>query len=144
MRFVQIVNDIYPPFFIETTLNPLPVRVFIMLDIAFLSLSRLILCYLNIYYCFVGVIHGDYNEQNIIVTQEENVSESKIIGLIDFGDMSHSCYVFEAAITIMYMMVESRIVDPLDVGGYVLAGKSYTILQTYLNVTQYMKCEDII
>ena len=74
----------------------------------------------------VGVIHGDYNEQNIIVRDVEERDEMdgyKISGIIDFGDMQRSCYVFEVAITIMYMMVESKIVDPLEVGGHVLAGR---------------------
>ena len=34
--------------------------------------------------------------------------------------MSYGYYVFEVAIAIMYMMIESR--DPLSVGGHVLAG----------------------
>lgn len=41
-------------------------------------------------------------------------------GILDFGDMSYGYYVFEVAIAIMYMMIESP--DPLSVGGHVLAG----------------------
>lgn len=41
-------------------------------------------------------------------------------GILDFSDMSYGYYVFEVAIAIMYMMIESP--DPLSVGGHVLAG----------------------
>lgn len=41
-------------------------------------------------------------------------------GILDFDDMSYGYYVFEVAITIMYMMIESK--DPIPVGGHVLAG----------------------
>ena len=77
----------------------------------------------------LGVIHGDYNEQNIIVQPKPNQgyqpdveTQYYVHGLIDFGDSLWSYYVFEVAITITYMMVESKIVDPLFVGGHVLAG----------------------
>lgn len=44
----------------------------------------------------------------------------KISGILDFGDMNSGYYVFELAITIMYMMIEHP--DPIQVGGPVLAG----------------------
>ncbi|KAM9311845.1 hydroxylysine kinase [Gastrophryne carolinensis] len=69
--------------------------------------------------------HGDFNDHNILLqkTKEADRSaeeRSQVSGILDFGDMSYGYYVFEAAITIMYMMIESQ--DPLPVGGYVLAG----------------------
>jgi hydroxylysine kinase len=74
-----------------------------------------------------GVIHGDFNEQNILVQCEDDSKEEKyhvyhISGIIDFGDSHESYLVFEVAIAIMYMMVESHVVAPLLVGGHVLAG----------------------
>ena len=76
-----------------------------------------------------GVIHGDFNEQNIIVQPkagQESLPEKEqdydIHGILDFGDAQDSYYVFEVAIVIMYTMVESHVVDPLLVGGHVLAG----------------------
>lgn len=76
-----------------------------------------------------GVIHGDFNEQNIIVQpkpdQDDVPDQEKkyqIYGVIDFGDAQYTYHVFEAAIGIMYMMVESHVIDPLLVGGHVLAG----------------------
>ena len=45
-----------------------------------------------------------------------------IHAVIDFGESADSYYVFEIAIAIMYMMVESSVIDPMKVGGHVLAG----------------------
>lgn len=74
---------------------------------------------------FLGINHGDFNDQNILLqrttTLDGNTKEQyQVSGILDFGDMSYGYYVFEAAITIMYMMIESN--NPIPVGGYVLAG----------------------
>ncbi|KAM3828071.1 hydroxylysine kinase isoform 1-T3 [Vipera latastei] len=66
--------------------------------------------------------HGDFNDHNILadlVSTSPN-PQYRISGILDFSDMSYGYYVFEVAITIMYMMIESR--EPLLVGGHVLAG----------------------
>lgn len=67
--------------------------------------------------------HGDLNDHNILVDSSsaslEN-SQYRVSGILDFSDMSYGYYVFEVAIAIMYMMIESS--DPLSVGGHVLAG----------------------
>ena len=50
---------------------------------------------------FSGVIHGDYNEQNLLVAKnnaksdESPYEEHDIVGVIDFGDMAETCYVYE-------------------------------------------------
>lgn len=44
----------------------------------------------------------------------------QVSGILDFDDMSYGYYVFEVAIAIMYMMIESE--NPMHVGGHVLAG----------------------
>ncbi|XP_069480519.1 hydroxylysine kinase [Ambystoma mexicanum] len=77
--------------------------------------------------------HGDLNDHNILVqktsinqgdTSRGAISKTqdkyRISGILDFNDMSNGYYVFEVAIAIMYMMIESQ--DPLRVAGYVLAG----------------------
>ncbi|XP_073435696.1 hydroxylysine kinase isoform X2 [Dendrobates tinctorius] len=69
--------------------------------------------------------HGDLNDHNLLlekinVSNENNRNQYRVSGILDFGDMSSGYYVYEVAITIMYMMIESP--DPLPVGGYVLAG----------------------
>ena len=45
-----------------------------------------------------------------------------IHAVIDFNDSIDSYYVFEAATIIMYMMVESSVIDPMKVGGHILPG----------------------
>ncbi|NXG35605.1 HYKK kinase, partial [Dromaius novaehollandiae] len=67
--------------------------------------------------------HGDLNDHNILVDSSSASLETpqyRVSGILDFSDMSYGYYVFEVAITIMYMMIEST--DPLSVGGHVLAG----------------------
>ncbi|KAK2539530.1 hydroxylysine kinase [Columba livia] len=67
--------------------------------------------------------HGDLNDHNILVVSSAASTqhpEYRVSGILDFSDMSYGYYVFEVAIAIMYMMIESP--DPLGVGGHVLAG----------------------
>ncbi|XP_021262543.1 hydroxylysine kinase [Numida meleagris] len=67
--------------------------------------------------------HGDLNDHNILVVPSSPCGPApryRVSGILDFSDMSYGRYVFEAAIAIMYMMVEST--EPLRVGGHVLAG----------------------
>lgn len=68
-----------------------------------------------------GIIHGDFNEQNILVNLTEKPDEYKITGVIDFGDINYSCYVYELAITTAYMLLQS---GDISTGGLVLAGYS--------------------
>lgn len=69
-----------------------------------------------------GVIYGDFNEHNIIVSRkDEQAKEYEITGIIDFGDCCYSRYVFELAIAMAYMLLES---NDLDTGGLVMAGYS--------------------
>ncbi|XP_006811673.2 hydroxylysine kinase-like [Saccoglossus kowalevskii] len=77
-----------------------------------------------------GAIHGDFNEFNILVAPKEvnsNIVTGKsgsctyeICGILDFGDVQYNYYVFDAAIAIMYTMLQSQ--DPITAGGHVLAG----------------------
>lgn len=66
-----------------------------------------------------GIIHGDFNEQNIVVNKSEIPNEFKVTGVIDFGDTSYSYYVFELAIAIAYMVLQS---EDIETGGLVIAG----------------------
>lgn len=59
------------------------------------------------------------NDHNILV-EWDGPSRYKISGILDFGDMSSGYFIFELAIAIMYMMIESR--NPLEVGGPLIAG----------------------
>lgn len=72
-----------------------------------------------------GVIHGDVNEMNILVSPKPGASKTdyRISGIIDFGDIQYSYYVFELAITMTYMMLLTG--DPRT-GGIALAGYTVT------------------
>ncbi|XP_012269711.2 hydroxylysine kinase [Athalia rosae] len=51
-----------------------------------------------------GIIHGDLNEQNILV----NDDEKGIRAVLDVGDSHNSCYIFEIAITMCYMLLQTK------------------------------------
>ena len=59
-------------------------------------------------FIFLGVIHGDYNEQNLLVAKNNVKSdgspyeEHDIVGVIDFGDMAETCYVYEVMTYAMF------------------------------------------
>jgi hydroxylysine kinase len=74
-----------------------------------------------------GLIHGDLNEQNILVQPVAVGSkEFAIHGIIDFGDTQESYYIFELAISMAYLMLQclGTEIDPLEGGGLLLQGYS--------------------
>ncbi|TWW57660.1 Hydroxylysine kinase [Takifugu flavidus] len=66
-----------------------------------------------------SLIHGDFNDLNLLVQPKENGAH-RLSGIVDFSDMHIGYYIYELAITIMYMMMEHP--NPIEVGGPVLAG----------------------
>lgn len=71
-----------------------------------------------------GLIHGDFNETNVLV---DNDREDCVTGILDFGDASYSYYIFEIAICAVYMMLDSIkksqvCLNQIESGGYVIAG----------------------
>jgi len=54
-----------------------------------------------------GVIHNDANRENVIV----NENASRVIGIIDFGDMIHAWQVLEPGIAATYAMLDQP--DPM-------------------------------
>jgi len=65
------------------------------------------------------IIHGDYNEQNIIADLPKDSKNYKVTGIIDFGDTSKSPLIFEIGIAMTYMMLQAK---TLESGGVFLAG----------------------
>ncbi|CAB0034633.1 unnamed protein product [Trichogramma brassicae] len=55
----------------------------------------------------VGIIHGDLNENNIIVSKDGKSVEA----IIDFGDSHKSCLVFELAICLCYMITQYESIE---------------------------------
>ncbi len=71
-----------------------------------------------------GIIHGDFNEQNILVRPiKDKPEEYEVFSVIDFGDSQKNPLVYELGIAIMYMMTQCKIIDPNEAGAHVLAGK---------------------
>ena len=61
-----------------------------------------------------SLIHSDANDYNVLVHNQA------VSGLIDFGDMVHSCTIFELAIAAAYAMLDKA--DPLTAAAHVVAG----------------------
>ncbi|XP_013389955.1 hydroxylysine kinase [Lingula anatina] len=73
-----------------------------------------------------GIVHGDINAQNILTRENLSGDDAEVTySLCGFIDVEHShngCYAFEVAIGMAYMMIESKVIDPLLAGGHFLAG----------------------
>ncbi|KAK3095004.1 hypothetical protein FSP39_009043 [Pinctada imbricata] len=76
-----------------------------------------------------GIIHGDLNEQNILVdelpnqdTLPKNERACEVRGILDFADVTKSYKIFDVAIAISYLSIECKLIDQRDVGGHFLAG----------------------
>jgi 4-aminobutyrate aminotransferase-like enzyme/Ser/Thr protein kinase RdoA (MazF antagonist) len=68
----------------------------------------------------LGTVHGDLNDNNILVASANGRAEQHISGIVDFGDMVHSYRVGDLAIAIAYAMLGSE--DPLTVVAEVARG----------------------
>lgn len=55
-----------------------------------------------------------------MLVQPDGNGSHRISGILDFGDLSSGYFIYELAITIMYMMIEHP--NPVEVGGPILAG----------------------
>ncbi len=66
-----------------------------------------------------GVIHGDANDQNVIVGAPR-VSPREVTGLLDFGDMHHGLLVAEPAVAAAYALLGQE--DPLAAAAAVVSG----------------------
>ncbi len=73
------------------------------------------------------VIHNDANDQNILVRRVQSngredpaSSKPQVSGLIDFGDMAHSCALFEPAVAAAYAMLGKA--EPLSAAAHLVAG----------------------
>lgn len=54
-----------------------------------------------------SIIHGDCNGMNIVVERQPTTDSYRVAGLIDFGDASKSCTIFEFGIGLAYVMLNN-------------------------------------
>lgn len=66
-----------------------------------------------------SIIHNDANDYNVIVNDAKTQPRA-VISVIDFGDMLHTCTVFEVAIAAAYALLDKP--DPLASAAQVVAG----------------------
>ncbi|XP_050301215.1 hydroxylysine kinase [Anthonomus grandis grandis] len=66
-----------------------------------------------------GIIHGDINEQNLIMSTGDEAKGIQLKAVIDFGDTHYCCFLYELALAMTYMIF---LTDNPEVGGHVLAG----------------------
>ncbi|GFR31065.1 hydroxylysine kinase [Trichonephila clavata] len=72
-----------------------------------------------------GVIHGDFNENNVLVqvkTTEDNKAVVSVNGVLDFEDVHHGTFVWDVGLMLAYTLLECKIMDPLEGAGHALAG----------------------
>jgi 4-aminobutyrate aminotransferase-like enzyme/Ser/Thr protein kinase RdoA (MazF antagonist) len=63
------------------------------------------------------IVHNDLTPDNILVAEND---PGRIVGIIDFGDMTHTCLVIDLATTIAPMLREQA--DPLETAAEIIAG----------------------
>lgn len=74
-------------------------------------------------FSYLGIIHGDFNEQNILVKRSQD-GTVEIAGILDFQDAVYGARVYDVAIYMMYMMITGD--NPMDIGGHCLRGYTDT------------------
>ena len=72
----------------------------------------------------LGIVHHDFNEQNVLVAPSVasggGEPSLEICGVLDFDEMMHTCLVYEIAVAMMYLGLCSQ--QPLQAMGCLLAG----------------------
>jgi 4-aminobutyrate aminotransferase-like enzyme/Ser/Thr protein kinase RdoA (MazF antagonist) len=63
------------------------------------------------------IVHNDLSPDNILVAEND---PGRIVGIIDFGDMTHTCLVIDLATTIAPMLRGQH--DPLETAAEIIAG----------------------
>ncbi|TMW54879.1 hypothetical protein DOY81_000112 [Sarcophaga bullata] len=81
------------------------------------------------------IIHGDFNEQNLVVEPCNSGSDYKVKGIIDFGDTNKSPVLFEVGIALTYMLLQAK---NFESGGIFLAGFE-SIYPLTAETKQYLK-----
>lgn len=91
-----------------------------------------------------GYLHGDFNEQNIIVHQcekEDQPNSLEIYGLIDFGDICYGPRIFDIAILLAYIMLLDTEMDSIQLAPkFVLQGYNKLIPLSKKDIEMILIC----
>lgn len=89
-------------------------------------------------HCF---IHGDFNEQNILVETDDTDGSVKLKAILDFGDISYSPRLYDIAILLTYIMLIDTTVDAITVApNLVLRGYNKLIRLSQTDIRIIMIC----
>ncbi|HSB09276.1 MAG TPA: aminotransferase class III-fold pyridoxal phosphate-dependent enzyme [Blastocatellia bacterium] len=66
-----------------------------------------------------SVVHNDANDYNVLVTRD-GAGNTRVAGIIDFGDMLHTYTASEVAVAAAYAMLDK--IDPLAAAAQIVAG----------------------
>lgn len=69
-----------------------------------------------------GIIHGDLNEQNLLIDQSGRICDWKLAGIIDFGDAHRAPVIFELAILCAQIMLGCMSMDPFCAPAHIISG----------------------
>jgi len=78
-----------------------------------------------------SIVHNDANDYNVIVTKVYPFEEATF-GILDFGDMVHTCTVFEVVIAATYAMLGKD--DPISAAAEVVGGYNSVFPLTELEI----------
>ncbi|XP_071043309.1 hydroxylysine kinase [Parasteatoda tepidariorum] len=72
-----------------------------------------------------GIIHGDFNENNVLIQKQHSECGSTLLsvdGVLDFEDIHEGTYVWDVGVMMMYAMIVYTEENVLCAPGHVLAG----------------------
>ncbi|XP_054720041.1 hydroxylysine kinase-like [Uloborus diversus] len=70
-----------------------------------------------------GFIHGDFNENNILVQLKTTSDcDASVDGILDFDDMHFGTYAWDVGMMLAYTLLDCKTMDPLEGAGHALAG----------------------
>ncbi|MGI9061293.1 MAG: aminotransferase class III-fold pyridoxal phosphate-dependent enzyme [Ktedonobacteraceae bacterium] len=87
-----------------------------------------------------SIIHNDANDYNVLIGVTSTGEHSRVISVIDFGDMVQTCTICELAIAAAYAMLGKA--DPLAAATAVVAGyhEAFPLTESELSVLYPLLC----
>lgn len=96
-------------------------------------------------YSNIGYIHGDFNENNILVREnkDENGKALSVEGILDYEDVHYGTYAWDIGLMLAYTLLDCTTMDPLDGAGHTLAGYLSLRSLSFLEMS-VLKVSDLI